>query len=106
MSKANEDERFALLRAMAVVRYAAENNRAFDATIAGQITDAARANEDGKWDAAASKQFWAAYNSLATAVQPLSIESLSAVTPARTRRVIWLRWLGEYFHASLATRSA
>ncbi len=90
MSKPESHELEALEEAGILLRFAAESKQ-IPENIISAIAISWQAKADDKWSPEISSKFWPAYNSLCTAIQPASLDTISSNSRARPPR-LWQFW--------------
>jgi len=99
--QANEEK--ALNDASLLIKYAAESPKTLPENIMMPIAFAWKAREDEAWSPDVSSKFWIAYSALCDLLKPVTLETISASEPIKSRR--WI-FLGDYIELTLAQRTA
>jgi hypothetical protein len=99
--QANEEK--ALNEASLLIKYAAESPKTLPENIMIPIALAWKAREDDAWSPDVSSKFWIAYSALCDLLKPVTLETISASEPIKSRR--WFLF-GDYVELTLAQRTA
>jgi hypothetical protein len=99
--QANEDK--ALNDASLLIKYAAESPKTLPENIMMPIALAWKAREDSAWSPDISSKFWTAYSTLCDLLKPVTLDTISASEPVKSRR--WV-FFGDYVEQTLAQRAA
>lgn len=99
--QANEDK--ALNDASLLIKYAAESPKTLPETIMMPITLAWKAREDNGWSPDVSSKFWTAYSGLCDLLKPVTLGTIAASEPVKSRR--WLLF-GDFVETTLAEKMA
>jgi len=99
--QANEEK--ALNDASLLIKYAAESPKTLPENIMMPIAFAWKAREDDAWSPDVSSKFWIAYSALCDLLKPVTLETISASEPVKSRR--WI-FFGDYIELTLAQRTA
>jgi hypothetical protein len=99
--QANEEK--ALNDASLLIKYAAESPKTLPENIMMPIALAWKAREDNAWSPDVSSRFWIAYSALCDLLKPVTLETISASEPTKSRR--WL-FFGDLVEVTLAQKTA
>lgn len=99
--QANEEK--ALNDASLLIKYAAESPKTLPENIIMPMANAWKAREENTWSPDVSTKFWTAYSSLCDLLKPVTLETISASAPFKSRR--WI-FFGEHVEVTLAQRTA
>jgi hypothetical protein len=93
----------ALNDASLLIKYAAESPETLPENIMMPIALAWKAQEDNAWSPDVSSKFWTAYSALCDLLKPVTLETISASQPIKSRR--WF-FFGDHVELTLAQRTA
>lgn len=99
--QANEEK--ALNDASLLIKYAAESPKTLPENIMMPIALAWKAREDGAWSPDVSSKFWTSYSALCDLLKPVTLETISASAPVKSRR--WVIF-GDFIEETLAQKTA
>jgi hypothetical protein len=100
--KLQASEEKALDDASLLIKYAAESPKTLPENIMMPVALAWKAREDNAWDPDTSSKFWTAYSALCDLLKPVTIETIGANQPIKSRR--WV-FVGDYVELTLAQRA-
>jgi len=101
--KLQASEEKALNDASLLIKYAAESPKTLPENIMMPIAVAWQARDDNAWNPEVSAKFWTAYSALCDLLKPVTLETIAASTPSKSRR--WF-FFGDYVELTLAQRTA
>lgn len=93
----------ALNSAEQLIKYAAETPKTLPDTIVTPIANAWKASEENTWSPDIAAKFWTAYSSLCDLLKPVTLDTIAAGKPIKTRR--WI-FFGELEETTLPRRTA
>jgi hypothetical protein len=99
--QANEEK--ALNDAGVLIKYAAECPKTLPENIVTPIALAWKAREDDAWTTEISSRFWIAYSGLCDLLKPVTLETIAAGAPVKSRR--WALF-GEFIETPIAAKTA
>src|ERR1700674_2408761 len=97
------DEERSLNDAGLLIRYAAESPKTIPENIITPIANAWEVRERNAWTPETSTKFWMAYSSLCDLLKPVTLDTISAKTPIKSKR--WVVF-GELREMALPQRTA
>jgi hypothetical protein len=101
--KLQASEEKALDDASLLIKYAAESPKTLPDKITTPIAEAWKAREDNAWSPDVSSKFWTAYSALCDLLKPVTLETIGANQPTKSRR--WF-FFGDYVERTRAQRTA
>src|SRR5215467_14515752 len=101
--KLRDEEERALNDAALLLKYAAESPKTLPDSIVTPIANAWKAREENAWSPEVSTKFWIAYSALCDLLKPVTLDTISAKTPFKSRR--WV-FFGEFKEVTLPRRTA
>src|SRR5215470_3774488 len=84
--KLQASEEKALNDASLLIKYAAESPKTLPENIMMPIALAWQARDDNAWNPEVSAKFWIAYSALCDLLKPVTLETIAASTPSKSRR--------------------
>jgi hypothetical protein len=101
--KLQDEEERALNDAALLLKYAAESPKTLPDSVVAPIANAWKAREENAWSPEVSTKFWIAYSALCDLLKPVTLDTISAKTPIKSRR--WV-FFGEFKEVTLPQRTA
>jgi len=101
--KLRDEEERALNDAAVLLKYAAESPKTLPDSIVAPIANAWKAREENAWSPEVSTKFWIAYSALCDLLKPVTLDTIAAKAPIKSKR--WV-FFGDLKEVTLPHRTA
>jgi len=93
--KLRDEEERALNDAAVLLKYAAESPKTLPDSIVAPIANAWKAREENAWSPEVSTKFWIAYSALCDLLKPVTLDTIAAKAPIKSKRWVFFGDLKE-----------